>query len=107
MVVVDPEKIEWQRVEQLPKGAWAKLLSLDEEIRAMTMLVKLDKGFHEPKHTHPSDAHVMVLQGRLVDGKMGEIKKGMYWFIPAGEEHGPEDAPEGCLLFVHLCGPAW
>lgn len=34
MVIVDPEKIEWQRVEQLPKGAWAKLLRLDEETGA-------------------------------------------------------------------------
>lgn len=107
MVVVDPGKIGWERVEQLPEGAWAKLLSLDEETRAMTMLVKLDKGFHEPRHKHPSDADVTVLEGKLVDGKLGEIKKGMYWFIPAGVEHGPEDAPEGCVLFVHFCGPAW
>jgi len=82
-------------------------LSHDEETGAVAVLGKFDKGFHESKHTHPSDCNVLVLEGKLVDGKVGEIKRGMYWFIPAGVEHGPEDAPEGCVLFVYLNGPAW
>jgi quercetin dioxygenase-like cupin family protein len=123
MVVVDPEKIEWATVEralerlgrgreaarapEAVKRAWVKVLSHDEETGAVALLGKFDKGFHEAKHKHPSDCYVMVLEGKLVDGKVGEIKKGMYWFIPAGVEHGPEDAPEGCVLFVYLNGPAW
>lgn len=54
---------------------WGKLLSLDEETGAMAVLAKLDEGFHEPRHTHLSDAHVMVLEGKLVDEKVGEIQK--------------------------------
>ena len=107
MVVVDPEKIEWEPVEQLQKGAWAKLLSLDEETGAMALLGKFDKGFHEPKHKHPSDCDAIVLEGKLVDEKGNEIKRGMYFFAPAGVEHGPFDAPEGCVLFVYFNGPAW
>jgi len=123
MVVVDTEKIGWEpferalerlgrgreaaRAPEVVKRAWVKVLSHDEETGAMAVLGKFDKGFHEPKHKHPSDCDVMVLEGKLVDGKVGEIRKGMYWFIPAGVEHGPEDAPEGCVLFVHLYGPAW
>lgn len=110
MVVVDPEKIEWEPVEnpKAPvKGMWGKLLSLDQETGAMTVLAKLDKGFNGPEHTHPSDAGVMVLEGKLVDGKAGEIKKGMYWFIPAGVEHGPEDSTEGCVLLIRFSGPPW
>jgi quercetin dioxygenase-like cupin family protein len=110
MVVVDPEKIEWERVKnpKAPKtGILGKLLSLDEKTGAMALLAKLPKGFHQSEHTHPSDAHVMVLEGRVVDGKANEIKKGMYWFIPAGVEHGPEDSPEGCVAFIYFNGPAW
>jgi len=123
MVVVDPEKIEWETVEQAMKRlgrgrevarapeavkrAWVKVLSRNEETGAMALLGKFDKGFHEPKHAHPSDVFVMVLEGKLVDEKVGELKKGMYWFIPAGVEHGPEDAPEGCVLLVHLYGRVW
>jgi quercetin dioxygenase-like cupin family protein len=82
-------------------------LSHDEETGAIALLGKFDKGFHEPKHIHPSDAHVIVLEGKLIDKKAGEIKKGMYWFTPAGVEHGPEETPEGCVLFVYINGPAW
>jgi len=103
-------KIAWQTIvggQQLPKGSWAKVLRIDEKTGAMTGLVKVDRGFHEPKHKHPSDEDRMVLEGKLVDEKGNEIKKGMYWFTPAGVEHGPVDAPEGCVLFVHFNGPAW
>jgi len=106
MVVVDPEKIAWERVEQLPKGVWVKLLRLDEETGAVTALAKFDKGFHEPKHKHPSDNFGMVLEGRLVDEKGNEIKKGMYLFTPAGVEHAFH-APEGCVLFGYSNGPPW
>ena len=122
MVVVDPEKIEWETVEralerlgrgreaarapEVVKRAWVKVLSHDEETGAMAVLGKFDKGFHEPKHKHPSDVHFIVLEGKLVE-KGNEIKKGMYCFTPAGVEHGPEDAPEGCVLFVYINGPVW
>jgi len=105
MVVVDPEKIEWEPVEQL-KGAWDKVLSLDEETGAMAGLIKLDKSFHEPKHIHPSDYYAIVLEGKVVDEKENKIKRGMYIFIPAGVEHGVLDVPEGCVLFIQRNGPA-
>ena len=123
MFALDPEKIEWEpferalermgrgheaeRAPEAVKRAWVKVLSHDEETGAMAALGKFDEGFHEPRHKHPSDVDVMVLEGKLVDGEVGEIKKGMYWFIPAGVEHGPEDASEGCVIFVHLYGHAW
>ena len=110
MVVVDPEKIKWEPGEQLKeglKGVWYKILSLDEETGAMALLVKFDKGFHEPKHTHPSDNFFTVLEGKGVVLEGNEIKSGMYIFTPAGAEHGPLEAPEGCVLFAYFNGPPW
>lgn len=122
-VVVDPEKIEWETVEralgrlgrgpevahapEVVKRALVKVLSHDEETGAIAGFAKFDKGYHESKHTHPSDNFFTVLEGKLVDEKGNEIKKGMYCFTPAGVEHGPFDAPEGCVLFFHLNGPIW
>ena len=95
MVVVDPEKIGWETVEramerlgrrevarapEAVKRAWVKVLSHDEETGAIALLGKFDKGFHEPKHTHTSDVHVIVPEGKLIEKKAGEIKKSMYWF---------------------------
>ena len=112
MVVVDPEKIEWEPVEnpEAPcKGMFGKLLSHNKKTGAMTVLAKLDKGFRQPEHTHPVDADIMVLEGKLVDEKGNEITKGMYWFVPAGVGHGDptiDHAPEGCVVFVYFNGPS-
>ena len=124
IVVADPEEIEWETVEralgrlagwreavarapEVVKKAWFKVLSYDEETGAIAALGKLGEGFHESKHTHPSDCGFMILEGKLVDEKGNEIKKGMYVRVPAGVEEGPYDAPEGCVIFVHSNGPLW
>jgi quercetin dioxygenase-like cupin family protein len=123
MMVVDSEKIAWETVERalerlgrghevarvpkVVKRAWVKVLSHDDEIGAFAVLVKFDKCFYESKHTHPSDNCFTILEGKLYDEKGNENKRGTYFFTPAGVEHGPFDAPEGCVLFVYSNGPAW
>jgi quercetin dioxygenase-like cupin family protein len=118
MVIVDLEKIKWEPIEQVlgrvgaresefMKGAWIKVLRIDKETGARVMLLKYPKGFRAPKHTHPSDESGMVLEGKTVNEKGTEIKKGMYFFIPAGVEHGPMDVPDGCVLLIHSSGRGW
>jgi len=103
--ILDPEKIEWKPIEQYPKGAWSKTLYVDEKTGATAMIVKFDKGFREPPHTHPSNLHMIFLKGKLVDAKGNEIRAGMYVFVPAGVEHGPFDTPEECIFFAYFDGP--
>lgn len=105
--VIDPSKISWKPIEEFPKGAWIKTLHVNDETGAMAAIVKFDKGFREPKHKHPSNHHIIVLDGKLVDDKGNEIKRGMYFFTPAGVEHGPLDAPEDCVFYVYFDGPAF
>jgi quercetin dioxygenase-like cupin family protein len=118
MVVVDPEKIKWEPIERMlervgtrapetPKGVFVKVLRIDEVTGARVLLLKYPKGFHAPKHTHPSDESGIVLEGKAVDEKGIEIKRGMHFFIPAGVEHGPMDVPDGCVLFIHSSGRGW
>jgi len=104
MLIIDPEKIKWEPHEQFPKGAWTKVLRIDKETGEKVILAKYDKGFHAPKHTHPSDENAIVLEGKAIGEKGTEIKKGMYFFIPANVEHGPTDIPDGCVLFIHFSG---
>ncbi len=105
LVGVDPEKMEWGSLETLPKGAWVKILMRDEETGAMALIVKTEKNMEVGKHKHPSDCHVLVLEGKLVDEKVGEIKKGMYCFFPANVEHGSEELKAGTVLFSYANGP--
>jgi len=105
MVIVDPEKIEWKRVEHLPKGAWTRVLRQDKETGIVVLLFRTDKGFRHPREKHSLDESGVVLEGKAVDDKGTEIKRGMYYFIPAGVEHGPFSTPEGCIIFIHLSPP--
>jgi quercetin dioxygenase-like cupin family protein len=105
IVVADPEKIEWESLEQAPKGTWAKILMHNKKTGAMALIAKIEKSMKAPKHKHPSDCHVLVLKGKLVDGKAGEIKKGNYCFFPANVEHGPEECDPGSVIFLFANGP--
>ena len=105
IVVADPEKMEWESLEQAPKGTLVKILMRDEETGVMTLIAKTEKSMKAAKHKHPSDCHVLVLEGKLIDEKMGEIKKGMYCFFPANVEHGPETTDEGTIFFLYANGP--
>jgi quercetin dioxygenase-like cupin family protein len=107
MVVIYPEEIEWEAVKKLPEGAWIKKLSIDEETVAFSALFKFDKEFHEPRHNHPSDHEILILEGKLVDSGGNEVTKGMFFFAPAGEVHGPFDAPDGCIFYAYFNGPAF
>lgn len=104
MVVADPEKLDWKSLETLPKGALVKILMRDENTGAMALIAKTDKKIEADRHKHPSDCHALVLEGKLVDQKMGEIKKGMYCFFPANAEHGPEEIDAGTILFLYVNG---
>jgi quercetin dioxygenase-like cupin family protein len=107
MAVVNPMEVEWQPINELPEGAWIKMLSLDEETGVFSAIFKFEKGYHEPKHTHPSDHDILILEGRLVDSEGRAVEKGMFFFAPAGEEHGPYDAPDGCVFYGYFNGPAF
>jgi quercetin dioxygenase-like cupin family protein len=115
MMTVDPEKIKWEPIEQvlgrvgvresgLMKGAWIKVLRIDKETGSRVMLLKYPKGFRAPRHTHPSDESGIVLEGKTINETGTEIKEGMYFFIPAGVEHGPMNVPDGCTILIHSSG---
>ena len=106
---INPETIEWSPCpEELPPGAMLKVLSADEETGAVATLVKFPGGYIEPKHGHPCGHDVFVIQGKLVNIKNGqEVSKGMYFYAPKGDIHGPFQVPkdEDCIFFVLTDGP--
>lgn len=104
-VMVDPEKLEWEPVKELPQGAWIKILSRDEQTGAFSALFKFDKGLKEPRHSHPSDHDILILKGKLMDSEGNEMKEGMYFFAPAKEEHGPFEVLDECIFYAYFNGP--
>jgi len=108
-VVIEPGTMEWSPgPEDLPPGAMLKVLSADEETGAVAAFVKLPAGYVEPKHGHPCGHDVLIVQGKLVNLETGqETSKGMFFYAPKGDIHGPFQVPkdEDCIFFVVTDGP--
>jgi quercetin dioxygenase-like cupin family protein len=52
--------------------------------------VDFDPGYVSPKHTHPGEEIIYVLEGTLeyeIDGKPVRVKPGDVLFVPAGTPH--------------------
>jgi quercetin dioxygenase-like cupin family protein len=52
--------------------------------------VDFDPGYASPRHTHPGEEIVYVLEGTLeyeIDGKLAKVKPGDVLFVAAGTPH--------------------
>ena len=60
--------------------------------------VDFDPGFVAPKHTHPGEEIIYVLEGTLeyqIDGKPVMVKSGDVLFVPAGTIHSVTNVGSG------------
>ena len=60
--------------------------------------VDFDRGFVAPKHTHPGEEIIYVLEGTLeyqIDGKPSTVKPGDVLFVPAGAVHSVKNIGSG------------
>jgi anti-sigma factor ChrR (cupin superfamily) len=100
-MALNASKLEWADdtdVLALPKGLKVKVLMTDKERNLTALLVKFPAGYHEPKHVHNGTHAATVLEGKqIVNGVT--LERGDFCYGPAGEEHGPFDYPEGCVVF--------
>jgi quercetin dioxygenase-like cupin family protein len=75
--------------------------------------VDFDPGFAFPKHTHPGEEIIYVIEGTLeyeIDGKVSKVKAGDVLFVPAGVVHsakniGKDNAAELATYIVEKGKP--
>lgn len=75
--------------------------------------VDFDPGYLAPKHTHPGEEIIYVIEGTLdyeIDGKRSTVKAGDVLFVPAGVVHsaknvGTENAAELATYVVEKGKP--
>ena len=56
--------------------------------------VDFDPGYAAPKHTHPGEEIIYVIEGTLeyqIDGKPSTVKAGDVLFVPAGTVHSAKN----------------
>lgn len=60
--------------------------------------VDFDPGYVAPRHTHPGEEIIYVLEGTLeyeIDGKTSTVKPGDVLFVPAGVVHSAKNVGSG------------
>ena len=60
--------------------------------------VNLNPGYVAPRHTHPGEEIIYVIEGSLeyeIDGKLAKVKAGDVLFVPAGAIHTAKNVGSG------------
>jgi quercetin dioxygenase-like cupin family protein len=60
--------------------------------------VDFDPGYVAPRHTHPGEEIIYVLEGTLeyeIDGKPATVRPGDVLFVPAGTAHSVKNVGSG------------
>ena len=60
--------------------------------------VDFDPGYVAPRHTHPGEEIIYVIEGSLeyeIDGKISKVKAGDVLFVPAGAIHTAKNLGSG------------
>lgn len=104
----DGSQFEWEPVEEHPDGSYKMVLYEDDDGRVTRFMLK-DPGFEGNSvevFCHDFYEEILILEGGLIDKNLGNaFTKGMYACRTPGMEHGPYDAPVGCLSFEHRYPP--
>lgn len=69
--------------------------------------VDFDPGYFSPRHTHPGEEIIYVLEGTLeyeIDGKLTRVKPGDVLFVPAGTIHSAKNvgSSDGAELATYI-----
>jgi quercetin dioxygenase-like cupin family protein len=60
--------------------------------------VDFDPGYVSPRHTHPGEEIIYVIEGSLeyeINGKLAKVKTGDVLFVPAGTVHSAKNLGSG------------
>ena len=90
--------------EPLPSGLMVKVLSIDSETGASTVLVKAPPGWH----TDAAEVHSVLQEGYVLEGTYYngdvELNAPAYFCLPPGTPHGPARS-DGHVVLSMLSGP--
>ena len=106
------DEIEWTSAEsiwdetgvELPSGLEIKILSVDDETGASTILVKAPPGWK----TEAPELHSVLQEGYIIEGTYYngevELRAPAYFCLPPGTIHGPARS-DGHIVLSMLSGP--
>lgn len=87
---------EWRAMQP---GIERKILTVDNESRMMSFLIRFEPGALMPGHDHTKLEECYVIEGDLIIGSAA-LNAGDYHFVSPGAPHPDLTTAKGCLLFI-------
>jgi len=102
MVMLDPQKLEFTEIPDMPACASAAILRGNPRYGAAWVLLKLASGCEVPWHWHSANETLLVISGRgtvsMKDGGALRFAPGAYASLPSHHAH-KASCSRTCLLF--------
>jgi quercetin dioxygenase-like cupin family protein len=102
MVALDPQKLEFTTVPDMPACATAAILRGNPRSGPAWVLLKLASGCRVPWHWHTANESLVVISGRgtlaMKDGPSLRFAPGAYTSLPSHHAH-QSSCSRTCLLF--------
>jgi len=103
--------MEYRQVDEAPgfhliEGVYLRLLANGGRITFVRF--DIEPGAVVPLHSHPNEQSGVCVEGggTLTSGGHSiEVKAGMAWVIPGGEEHGFTAGPKGAVIYEAFSPP--
>lgn len=108
-LLAELDSIPWTPLEELwpiaPPGPVIKLLSIDDETGAQTMLLKAPPGWSTPKpESHTTVQEDILLEGEAIFGET-RYQAPAYFCFPANYIHPAVRTETGFTMIVTFSGP--
>lgn len=104
---VNAANVEWTPLDPpgFPKGLQKRLLHDNARNKLMTVIVKMPKGFREPRHYHTTCGHSMYILKGKIKTPDGTLRPGDFTYAAVNERHGPLIAEEETEFLFYTDGP--
>jgi anti-sigma factor ChrR (cupin superfamily) len=102
-ISVAVEAAGWREWPELRPGVRIRVLCDGPAPGERTALLRYDPGAHVPRHLHPGQEWLLVLEGTQEDDT-GAYGPGTWISNPPGTFHQVK-SPDGCLVLIHWNAP--
>jgi anti-sigma factor ChrR (cupin superfamily) len=102
-IVIDTDGMPWR---ELAPGVGIKVLRLDRETGAWTIMIRSEKGSVLPPHRHIGMSQIYIIKGAGRHEQAGDFKTGDYVIEPDGAVHSPLFFEEEVIQIMMADGPS-
>lgn len=101
--VINTNDLEWR---ELAPGVGIKVLRLDDQSGAWSVMIRSEPGSVLPPHRHDALSEIFILKGQGTHPETGDFQAGDFVIEPAGAIHSPLFFTEEVIQIMISQGPS-